>query len=94
MYPPGTTYTRLSEDLVSIFSEFLWGHKWRDSQCQSGVVFVGWDSEEFEDVALEVGQLGDEDGLVWGITTHRMTLNVCEQIDYTVGHGAGSSRTK
>jgi hypothetical protein len=54
------------------------------------VIFGGWDSEELEDVALEVGQLGDEDGLVWGITTHRMALNVLEPIDHTARRGAAA----
>ena len=43
---------RLSEDLVSIFSEFLGGRK-------SGMIIGGWDAEELEDVALVPG------GMVW-----------------------------
>jgi hypothetical protein len=74
-------YNRLSEDLVSIFSELFGDRK-------SRTIIGGWDSEELEDVALEVGQLGDEDGLVKGITTNRMALNILEQIDHTAGGGA------
>ncbi len=76
-------YSRLSEDLVSIFSEFLGGRK-------SGPIFGGWYAEELEDAALEVGQFGDEDGFIWGITTNRMALNVLEQIDHTAGRGAAA----
>ena len=74
---------RLSEDLVSIFSEFPGGRK-------SGAIFGGWYAEELEDVALEVGQLGDKNGLVRGITSNRMALNVLKQVDRTAGRGTAA----
>ena len=74
-------YIRLSEDLVSIFCEFLGGHK-------SGTIVGGWDAEKLEDLTLEVSQFGNEDGLVQGIPPNRMALNVLEQVDDTARGGA------